>query len=636
MQEEALKILEKYWGFPRFRPQQMEVVESILQGKDTLTLFPTGGGKSICFQVPALIKEGICIVISPLISLMEDQVNTLQQKNIKAMAITGGISYGDLDRNLDNCIFGNFKFLYLSPERLQQEIVKERLKQMNVNLIAVDEAHCISQWGHDFRPAYRNISELRELLPEVPVAAFTATATKDVVKDICEQLQLQQPDIHQKSFGRSNLQYEVIKTEDKYFRLTQLLDEDSAIIYVRSRNATQEISQFLNKHNITAAAYHGGLKKEDKSKKFEQWLSNKISVMVATTAFGMGIDKPDVRTVIHIDLPESMESYFQEAGRAGRDGKPARAIILTNYGDIPILKNQFINNLASVEDVKMVYRKLVAYFRIAFGEGENTEHDFNFSSFCHHYHFNSHKTFNALQLLDRCSILRLSQNYQKKTEIQILLSGNHLENYLEENPRYANLVRTILRNYGGVFENLITINLNSVCDKANLSEKESTKILEELHEKEIIDFHLSKHDASITFLVPREDDSTINPAGHFIKEYNKTKKDKIEAVLDFVQNDTICKQVQLLKYFGEKNPPICRKCSVCTSGEKEMSRDDMNEIYLNILRLLKNGPKDSREIISDLDYSEIDVLRVLSLLCEKGILDRTANNKYKILKNERP
>ena len=631
MQEEALKILEKYWGFLEFRPQQLEVIESILKGKDTLTLFPTGGGKSICFQVPALIKDGICVVVSPLISLMEDQVNSLQQKNIKAMAITGGISYADLDRNLDNCIFGNYKFLYLSPERLQQEIVRERLKQMNVSLIAVDEAHCISQWGHDFRPAYRNIASLREILPETVIAAFTATATREVVKDIAEQLQLADPEIHQKSFGRNNLQYEVIKTEDKYFRLTQILQGDSAIIYVRSRNATQEITQFLLKNGISAASYHGGLKKEEKSKKFEEWITNKVSVMVATTAFGMGIDKPDVRTVIHIDLPESMESYFQEAGRAGRDGKASRAIILTNAADIPVLKNQFLNNLASVEDVKLVYRKLNSYFRIAYGEGENTEHDFNFSDFCHHYHFNANKAFNALQLLDRCSILRLSQNYQKKTEIQVLLTGNHLDNYLDENPRYANLLRTILRNYGGVFENLIPFNINSVCEKSGLTEVECLKIFQELHEKEIIEFHLAKHDANITFLVPREDDTTINPVIGFIKEYNKTKKDNIEAVLNFVQNDTECKQVQLLRYFGERDPAPCGKCSVCKKEHKELTRDDMNEIYLAILRLLKKGPKDSRELIAQLDYTETAILKILSLLCEKSILDRTPNNKYKIL-----
>ncbi|WP_300436047.1 ATP-dependent DNA helicase RecQ [Christiangramia sp.] len=632
MQEEALKILEKHWGFHEFRTQQMEVISSILEGKDTLTLFPTGGGKSICFQVPTMMREGICIVVSPLISLMEDQVNALQQRNIKAMAITGGISYADLDRNLDNCIFGNYKFLYLSPERLQQELVRERLKQMNINLIAVDEAHCISQWGHDFRPAYRNIAEIREFLPEIPIAAFTATATKEVVKDIGAQLHFEKPVIHQKSFERTNLQYDVIKTEDKYFRLTQILKKESAIIYVRSRNATQEISRFLNKNGITAAAYHGGMKKEDKSAKFQQWIQNNVSVMVATTAFGMGIDKPDVRTVIHIDLPESMESYFQEAGRAGRDSKPARAIILTNAGDIPVLKNQFLNNLASVEDVKLVYRKLNAYFRIAFGEGENNEYDFNFADFCNQYKFNSHKAFNALQLLDRCSILRLSQNYQKKTEIKIVLSGNYLDNYLDENPRYATLMRTILRNYGGVFENLVSFNLSSVSEKANLSEKECVKIFEELDEKEIIEFNLSKHDASIIYLLPREDESTINPVSAFIKEYNNTKKAKIEAVLEFVENEEICKQVQLLTYFGEIAPKPCGKCSVCNKKAEKLSRDDMNEIYLGILRFLKYTPQNSRKIVAKLNYPEDSVLKVLGLLCEKEVLIRTENNKYKILK----
>ncbi len=630
MQREAIQILEKFWGFRNFRSQQLEVIESIMLGKDTLTLFPTGGGKSICFQVPALLKEGICVVVSPLISLMEDQVNSLQDKNIKAMAITGGISYQDLDRKLDNCIFGNFKFLYLSPERLQQELVQERLKQMNINLIAIDEAHCISQWGHDFRPAYRNIAQLRELFPEVPIAAFTATATKPVVKDIGEQLELKDPEIHKKSFERTNLIYEVIRTEDKYFRLTQLLKDESAIIYVRSRNATQQISEFLNKHGITATAYHGGIKKEEKSKRFEQWMANKIHVMVATTAFGMGIDKPDVRTVIHIDLPESLESYFQEAGRAGRDGKPAKAIILTNASDIPVLKNQFLNNLPSLEDIKLVYKKLNAYFRIAYGEGENTEYDFNFSEFCNQYQFNSHKTYNALQLLDRCSILRLSQNYQKKTEIQIILSGKHLENYLDENPKYANLIRTLLRNYGGIFESLIPINLSTICDKAGISETRAIELLEELHEKEILEFNLSKHDASIIFLVPREDSATINPVSGFINQYNKSKKEKIEAVLEFVANDIICKQVQLLEYFGEGDSKPCGKCSVCNEKKDELSRDDMNEIYLQLVKILRSGEKDSREILSLMEYSGKSVLKVLSLLIEKRLVIRTSNNKYKI------
>lgn len=632
MQKEALKILNKYWGFQEFRSSQLEVILAILEKRDTLTLFPTGGGKSICFQVPAMIKEGICVVISPLISLMEDQVQSLQKKNIKVMAITGGISYADLDRTLDNCIFGNYKFLYLSPERLQQDIVKERLKQMNVNLIAVDEAHCISQWGHDFRPAYRTISTIREIIPQTPIAAFTATATNLVVEDICEQLQLSNYSIFKKSFERTNLYYEVVKTEDKYFRLTRLLGKDPSIVYVRSRLATREISEFLNKNAITAAPYHGGMKKEDKQARFKSWMNNDTSVMVATTAFGMGIDKANVRTVIHIDLPESLESYFQEAGRAGRDGKSSKAVILTNAGDIPVLKNQFLNNLASVEDVKFIYRKLNAYFSIAYGEGENQVYDFNFASFCHQYHLISGKTFNALQLLDRCSVLRLSQQFQKKTELMVKITGEQLEIYLDENPKYATLLRTFLRNHGGVFDNLVNFNISSLADKANLEEQECLSLFEELEQQEIIEFHIARHDASITFLVPREDESTINPVAAFIAKYNKTKREKIKAVLDFVENDKICKQIQLLHYFGEKNAERCGRCSVCNKENKTLSRDEMNEIFLALHKILKYQALDTREITAKLNYKESSIIQVIRLLVDRGILENTINQKYKLSK----
>ena len=344
---------------------------------------PTGGGKSLCFQIPALSRPGICIVISPLVALMEDQVNALREKGIKAIALTGGTHFSEVDTLLDNCIYGNYKFLYLSPERLQQELVQERIKQMEVNLIAVDEAHCISEWGHDFRPAYRNIAFLRELRPSANIIALTATATAEVVKDITEQLQFVDAKIFRKSFERKNIAYSVAQVEDKNYHLERLLKEhqESAIIYVRNRRMTVEVAGLLDKKGISAGTYNGGLSKKEKTLSLKAWLTGEKRVMVATNAFGMGIDKPDVRTVIHLQLPESLESYFQEAGRAGRDEKPAKAVILTNESDIPLVKNQFLSTLPDVDYVKLVYRKLVNYFRIAFGEGEGSKHSFYFAEF---------------------------------------------------------------------------------------------------------------------------------------------------------------------------------------------------------------------------------------------------------------
>ena len=630
--QEAVQILNKYWGHKAFRPLQWPIIASVLEGENVLALLPTGGGKSICFQVPALMHSGICVVVSPLIALMEDQVSNLQAKGVKAMAITGGISYTDLDKKLDNCIYGNYKFLYLSPERLQMELVQERIRLMNVNLIAVDEAHCISQWGHDFRPAYRNISVFKELKPEVPLIALTATATPQVIKDIKEQLELPNLKLHQKSFYRPNIAYNVIFAEDKFYEVSKLLksQEETAIIYVRSRNATTEIAHYLKSQNYQAEAFHGGMKQAVKKRKLEDWLQNKFRIMVATTAFGMGIDKPDVRHVIHLNLPENLESYFQEAGRAGRDEKYAAATVITNKSDIPVLENQFLAKLPSISEIKEVYKKLFAYFRIAYGEGEQENVNFNFNLFCKQYNFNIHKAYAALQILERCSILKLSEEFHKRTLLKFEVFPGTLNNYLNNQPDISEFTKAILRTYGGIFENLTAINLSSLAEKSNISDAEALHILQKLQKDEIIEFEYAQHDASVTFLVPREDERTLIPHTKFIQQYLQNKKEKIEQVLTYIHNNENCRSKQLLNYFGEQEIEDCGICSVCTKKQSgKLTRDLMNIIYLEIIKSLKATEKSSRELVVQLPFAEEHILEVLRLLVEKNRIKRTPINTYK-------
>ena len=630
--EHPINILERYWKFTSFRPEQEAIINAVIDGEDTFVLLPTGGGKSLCFQIPALAKEGICIVVSPLIALMKDQVQALNNKGIKAMAITSGISYSQLDTLLDNCIYGNYKFLYLSPERLQQELVQGRIRQMNVNLIAVDEAHCISQWGSDFRPAYKNITVLRQLQPSVNVVALTASAKPDVVQDIIKELDFINPKIFKHSFLRSNLAYMVFHENDKYYRLETILKKHTAssIIYVRNRKLTLELSSFLNSKKITATHYHGGLSNIDKDKNMTAWLNNQNQVMVATNAFGMGIDKPDVKTVIHLNLPESIESYFQEAGRVGRNGEKAFAIILKNNSDEALVKNQFLSVLPTVNLVKQVYRKLCNYFQISYGEGVYDTFDFDFNTFCKTYKFSSILCYNSLLLLDRNSIITLSNQFKNNVTVQFIISNQSLFNYLETHKKYSIIVKSILRLYGGVFDHITKIDLVKITKKASVSEGILIHTLQQLEHDKIITLNLAKTDAQITFIEPREDDKTINRIALIIEQQNKLKQQHVKAMLDYVENESVCKSMQLLAYFGEKNTEPCGICSVCINFKKHKKPQDLKSIKKQIIELLENEDQSSRALLAHLDCEEKDMKTVLKLLLEHHIITITPTNTYKL------
>lgn len=631
--QHPIQILERYWNFTSFKPLQEDVINAVIEGEDTFALLPTGGGKSMCFQIPALAKEGICIVISPLIALMKTQVSALKDKNIKAMALTSGYRYDTLSTMLDNCIYGNYKFLYLSPERLQQDIVQGRIKQMNVNLIAVDEAHCISQWGNDFRPAYKNITLLRELQPNANIIALTASATPNVVDDIIKELDFINPQVFKQSFKRDNLAYMVFETEDKFFKLEQILKKNpqASIIYARSRKHTFEINTYLENKGFKSTYYHGGLSNNEKEKHVNEWFNNQKQIMVATNAFGMGIDKSDVKTVIHVNLPESIESYFQEAGRAGRNTEKAYAIILKNKGDEQRVKNQFLSVLPTIDFIKQVYRKLCSYFQISYGEGEFSTFEFNFNAFCKTYKFNTLIAYNALQILDRTSVISLSQQYHNTSFISFIVSNTVLFKYLETNKDTNLVVKSILRTYGGIFEQEVKINTATIASKVNANEDFVIQTLIKLQKDAIITLKLTKTDAEITFIEPREDDKTINRIARTIEQQNKLKTKHVKSVLNYVNNDTLCKSKQLLSYFGETKFEDCGICSVCIS-DTPLSRTQIRESITHISAVLKENPLSSREIMAKTKIKDTHIASILKEMLEKNMIEITSTNSYKNIK----
>jgi len=628
--EHPIKILEHYWNFTSFKPLQEEIINSVIEGNDTFALLPTGGGKSLCFQIPALAKEGICIVISPLIALMNNQVAALKEKNIKAIALTSSYKYDELSTLLDNCIYGNYKFLYISPERLQQEIVQDRIRQMNVNLIAVDEAHCISQWGNDFRPAYKQIKLLRELQPSVNCVALTASAKPEVVEDAIKELDFIDSKVFKQSFYRSNLAYMVYETEDKLYKIKQILKKNpsSSIIYVRNRKSTLDISKALNSNGFKCTFYHGGLSPQEKEKNFSSWLNNRSQAIVATNAFGMGIDKPDVKTVIHTDLPDSLESYFQEAGRACRNGNKAFAVILKNKNDEERVKNQFLSVLPNVDFIKQVYRKLCNYFQISYGEGAYTTHNFNFNKFCKTYNFNTILTYNAILVLDRNSIIILTQQFKRRSTVQIIVANSGLFSYIENNQEISVIIKSILRTYGGIFDQDVKINTLLIADKANVSEDTVINTLIKLEKDKIITLNLNKTDAEITFIEPREDDKTINRIANTIEVQNKQKVKQVNDVISYITNETVCKSQQLLNYFGESITTNCGICSVCINkASSSKSNSQINGIEI-VISLLQKESLSSRDLLEKSTLTETVITETLKILLEKKAIRITEYNTY--------
>ena len=627
----SLALLEKYWGHTSFRPLQAEIIASVLQQQDTLALLPTGGGKSICFQIPALQMDGICIVISPLVALIQDQVANLKANGIKAIAITGGLKSNEISALLDNCVYGNYKFLYISPERLQQEIIQERIRQMHVNLIAVDEAHCISQWGNDFRPAYKNIHTLRAFLPSVPCIALTATATPTVVDDIIHSLHLKNAHKFQQSFSRKNISYNVYETEHKITTIEKTLRKypQSCIIYTRNRKSTTTIHEALLRKGLTSIFFHGGLSSEEKKESLQKWLSGSVQTIVATNAFGMGIDKADVKNVIHVQLPDCLENYYQEAGRAGRNGDSANAIILTDEDDIRVLQQQFIQNVPDVEFLKLVFRKLCNFFQIAYGEGYDTKHAFAFYEFCKAYQFPSQKTYAALQLLDRHSIVQLSQNFFKKTTLQFIVDQHNLLEYLETNSSLNLITQAILRMYGGAFEQKININTAFISQKLGLPKEKIIAVIRQLAKDEIISLEEIKTDAEITFLVAREDDKTIHRIAKEVNVQNELKKTRVQAVIDYIKNRETCKNTQLLSYFGEEEKKPCGICSVCKTQKITRPSNELQIVIKDdILKCLQKKEMNSNELCSVLPYREELILAIIQLLLESNQIKLTKTQTY--------
>ena len=590
-------VLKQYWGYDAFRPLQEEIIQSVLDGKDTLALMPTGGGKSLCFQVPAMMSEGICIVISPLIALMQDQVQQLKHRNISAIGIFSGMHKNQIDIALDNCIYGDIKFLYVSPERLQTKLFIERAKQMKINLLAIDEAHCISQWGYDFRPPYTKIADFRKLIPPVSLIALTATATEEVRIDIVEKLEMINPQVFQQSFARANLSYSAFKEDDKERRLMKILQnvQGSAVVYVRNRRRTQEVSDIQNKYNIQSTFYHAGLNPTERTKRQENWIKNRVRAIVATNAFGMGIDKPDVRTVIHLDLPDTLEAYYQEAGRAGRDGEKAYAVALFNQSDIDGLEKNVLQSYPPIELIRRVYQCLGNLFQLAVGSGEFASYDFDLIEFQRRFDLPSTDTYFALKILQNQGFIQLSEGFKNTSKMMFKVDNRQLYDFQLRNSKYDSFIKLILRMYGGdLFSTFLNISEANIAKAYSIPVKEIEMWLLTLEKFDILFYDKQKDQPQLTFLTPRFD---INKLPLQELEINNRKErdiQKSKSVKHYAEQPNRCRTQLLLEYFNEITDSECGICDNCLKKKKQSKieledKEGENTTRLKIKQLLQNG-----------------------------------------------
>ena len=566
MSTQTKAILQKYWSYPSFRPLQEEIVDSVMAGKDTLALLPTGGGKSICFQVPAMAMEGLCIVITPLIALMKDQVAHLVEKGIPAAAIYSGMHPDQQELAYNQAVYGRLKFLYVSPERLQTDGFVEALKRMKVCLLAVDESHCISQWGYDFRPPYLKIADIRPYMPKTPVLALTATATAKVVDDIQLRLGFKQKNVFQSSFERKNLTYNVFHEADKYGVLRRKLEamtEGSAIVYVRNRKRTQVIADWLNSVGISATFYHAGLDAMTRDERQDLWMKGKVKVIAATNAFGMGIDKPDVRLVIHMDLPDSIEAYFQEAGRAGRDLKPAEAFLLVSSADIQKLQENLALSFPELERIKLIYNALGNYFNIPVGAGENVSYPLVISEFANRYGFNVLEVYHTLRILEKEGFLMLSDSFNEPSKVMIKASRDDIYSFQVNNPQFSELIKFMLRSLPGVLTDFVKINEETMAKKTGLTVEKVIDQLKKLEAYHFLSYAPRNDKPQVLFLSEFVDTKHFNLSKEHYHDRKHEAELRVKAVVDFVNNDEECRSVQLLRYFNEKAKCNCGRCDVC-------------------------------------------------------------------------